>query len=88
MEMLFTVREGAAQLAPLPGTVSAASEPEGSGSAVAISAFAFDPFELKVPVGTTVSWSNSDPTPHTVTGDGFNVGTLEPGSRAVADLVD
>ena len=79
IEMLFTVREGAAQLAPLPGTVPAPSGPEGAGS-VAIAAFAFDPAELTVPVGTTVSWSNSDPTPHTVTGDGFNVGTLEPGA--------
>lgn len=80
MEMLFTVREDAAQLAPLPGTISAPSGPEGAGSAVAIAAFAFDPAELTVSVGTTVSWSNSDPTPHTVTGDGFNVGTLEPGA--------
>jgi plastocyanin len=78
MEMLFTVREGAAELAPLPGSVSAPSGPEASGAAVAISAFAFDPAELRVPVGTTVSWSNSDPTPHTVTSDGFNLGTLEP----------
>ena len=78
MEMLFAVREGAAELAPLPGSVSAPSGPEASGAAVAISAFAFDPAELRVPVGTTVSWSNSDPTPHTVTSDGFNLGTLEP----------
>jgi plastocyanin len=78
MEMLFTVREGAAELAPLPGTVSAPPGQEASGSAVAITAFAFVPAELRVPVGTTVSWSNGDPTPHTVTSDGFNLGTLEP----------
>ena len=47
---------------------------------MAIAAFAFEPAELRVPVGTTVTWTNTDPAPHTVTGDGFNTGPLEPGS--------
>ena len=80
MEMLFTVRDGAAELAPLAGTISAPSGPEAAGTSVAIAAFAFEPVELRVSVGATVSWSNNDPTAHTVTGDGFNTGPLDPGT--------
>ncbi|HEX2421374.1 MAG TPA: cupredoxin domain-containing protein [Acidimicrobiia bacterium] len=81
MEILFTVREGAPELAPLAregATVSAS--PEAADSAVAIAAFAFEPAELGVPAGTTVAWTNNDPTPHTVTGDTFDTGALEPGT--------
>ena len=35
---------------------------------VTIRDFAFDPPELSVPVGTTVTWTNEDNTTHTVTG--------------------
>lgn len=78
MEMSFTVHEGAADLAPLPGATE--SGLDSSDSAVAIAAFAFDPTDLRVPVGTKVTWTNNDPTPHTVTGDEFDTGPLEPGS--------
>ena len=82
MEMLFTVRDGAAQLRPLPGTGNGTgpSGPEPSGAAVGIAAFAFEPSELRVAVGAPVTWSNADPAPHTVTGEGFDTGPLEPGS--------
>jgi plastocyanin len=83
MEIRFTVHDGAAKLSPLPGEaagVSASSAPEAAGTEVAIAAFAFEPAELRVPVGTMVAWSNNDPTPHTVTGDGFDTGALEQGS--------
>jgi len=36
---------------------------------VTISAFQFSPSPLKVPAGTTVTFVNTDPTPHTVTPD-------------------
>lgn len=39
------------------------------GSQVTIQNFAFSPAELTVPVGTTVTWTNSDSTNHTVTSD-------------------
>ena len=80
MEMLFTVHDGAAELAPLPGTISVPPESEAAGTNVAIEAFAFGPAELSVPVGTAVTWKNNDPTAHTVTGDGFNTGPLEQGT--------
>lgn len=34
---------------------------------VPIQAFAFQPTTLTVPAGTTVTWTNHDPIPHTVT---------------------
>jgi plastocyanin len=83
MEMRFSVHDGAAELALLPdvtGSERGSSGPEASGAAVAIAAFAFGPEELRVPIGTTVAWSNSDPTPHTVISDRFDTGPLEQGA--------
>ena len=50
--------------------------------AVAIQNFAFDPAPLTVPVGTTVTWTNLDSVPHTVTATGgaFNSSNLDPGA--------
>ncbi|HTH01838.1 MAG TPA: cupredoxin domain-containing protein [Vicinamibacterales bacterium] len=41
---------------------------------------AFNPAELDVAVGTTVTWTNTDSTAHTTTSDGagWNSGTLQP----------
>ncbi|MFD4598312.1 cupredoxin family copper-binding protein [Streptomyces sp. NPDC058464] len=41
-----------------------------TGTAVAIQNFAFSPATLKVPVGTTVTWTNQDTDAHTVTSTG------------------
>jgi len=62
----------------------------GTGEAVAISGFAFSPVSLAVEAGTTVTWTNDDGVPHTVTSaDGpgtssattstFGSGTLQNG---------
>jgi plastocyanin len=77
METTFTVHDGAADLAPLPGATEGGLESEASDSAVFISGFAFEPTDLRVNVGTTVTWTNNDPTPHTVTGKGFDTGPLD-----------
>jgi amicyanin len=46
--------------------------------AVKIANFAFDPANITVPVGTTVTWTNLDSVSHTVTSDTgvFESGTL------------
>lgn len=53
----------------------------GGGTVVPIAQFAFDPASVSVAVGTTVTWTNIDTVPHTVTAtDGsFNSGNLNPG---------
>lgn len=50
-------------------------------SEVTIVDFAFEPQELVVTAGTTVTWSNDDVTPHTVTADdgAFDSGRMDPG---------
>jgi len=52
------------------------------GAAVTIGGFAFQPGSLEVAAGTTVTWTNDDPTQHTVTaGDGsFDSGALASGA--------
>ena len=45
------------------------SAPAGTAAEVKISNFAFDPSSLTVKVGTTVSWTNQDSAPHTITSD-------------------
>lgn len=47
---------------------------------VSIERFAFSPEALKVPVGTTVTWTNRDPTAHTITADdgSFDSGQIQP----------
>ena len=57
--------------------------PAGSsaGGAVAIIDFAFQPASISVPKGTTVTWTNTGATAHTVTADdaSFDSGNLDVG---------
>jgi len=51
-----------------------------------IPSISFDPAEITVKAGTTVTWTNSDDLPHTVTKDGgpggeFDSGDIEPGGE-------
>jgi len=54
----------------------------GDGSAVSIKDFAFNPGTIEVAVGTTITWTNDDAAPHTVSqsGGGFESGRLDPGT--------
>lgn len=54
------------------------SNPPEAGTEVAIVGFAFKAATLTVPIGTTVTWTNQDSAPHTVTArEGlFDGGTL------------
>jgi plastocyanin len=67
-----------ATAAPPKATDAAAASPSPSpspaaqaagGASVEIQGFTFEPQELSVPVGTTVTWTNGDFTQHTVTAD-------------------
>jgi plastocyanin len=62
---------------PLPSPIAGAP-----GRTVTIVDFAFEPGEVRVPVGATVAWQNAGTAPHTVTaGDGsFDSGTIAAGA--------
>ncbi len=67
-------------------TSNAAVTTGGKTEAVAIRDFAFDPGNLQVPAGATVTFTNYDSAPHTATAKdgGWGTGTLEKGdSRAI-----
>lgn len=46
---------------------------------VKIKNFAFVPASITIPRGTTVTWTQEDSVPHTVTGTGFDSGSLSQG---------
>ncbi|MBI4180450.1 MAG: cupredoxin family copper-binding protein [Chloroflexi bacterium] len=46
---------------------------------VAIRGFAFNSSQITIKVGDTITWTNQDSVPHTVTGDGFDLGNLAGG---------
>ena len=46
-------------------SVTASNRPSAANAAVKIDNFVFGPQTLTVPVGTTVTWTNSDDIPHT-----------------------
>lgn len=73
---------------PTPSPVSPA--PSGPSAAVtiprgaeALGRSAYNPAELTVAVGTTVTWTNTDVVSHTSTSDatGWNSGTIGPGGQ-------
>jgi plastocyanin len=65
-------------------TQAVASQPAAgqATSAVTISNFAFQPNSLSVATGTTVTWTNNDSMPHTVTADdgSFTSGPIAAGA--------
>jgi cupredoxin-like protein len=72
MRTMLTVRADA----PLLQITAPESSP-----GVVIAGFSFSPGVLKVSVGTTVTWTNNDPTPHTITADdgSFDSGAIMAG---------
>lgn len=60
-------------------------EEASSGAEVAIEGFAFNPADLQVNVGDTVTWTNLDPTGHTVT---ENSGAFDSGSVSGAQTFE
>ena len=53
-------------------------------ASVEIVEFAYDPVDVRVSVGGTVEWTNSDSAPHTATAsdDNFDTGSLDKGDAA------
>ena len=61
---------------------SPAASPTGAACTVEIRDFAFNPAEIEIAAGTTVTWTNNDTVAHTATAtDGtFDSGILDPGA--------
>jgi plastocyanin len=64
-----------------PAATAPAPAAQATGTSVTIQNFAFNPGSLTVKAGTTVTFTNQDSVPHTVTSDtgAFDSGTLAPG---------
>jgi plastocyanin len=65
-----------------PGAADTAADAAAESLAVDIKDFAFNPPEITVPVGGSVTWTNSDPVPHTATGldrEALQSGAIAPG---------
>jgi plastocyanin len=58
----------------------------GAGAEVSMEGIAFNPEEITVAVGDTVTWTNNDSADHDVTGDDFSSG--EPGGLAGGDTFE
>lgn len=71
----------AAQYAATPSATPTAPQQQGQGTTVSIQDFFFAPAQMTVRPGTTVTWVNNGPSPHTVTADdgSFDSETLQPG---------
>jgi plastocyanin len=83
--------DGAATTTEQTDTGAAPPADEGGGGGgktvtVDIPEIAFDPADVTVKAGTTITWTNSDDLPHTVTKDGgpggnFDSGNIDPGGE-------
>ena len=66
-----------------PGAPLVRDNRDAAPGSVQIADFAFSPGDVEIASGTEITWSNEDPTAHTVTADNeaFDSGTMDPGAR-------
>jgi plastocyanin len=78
----LTEEYGASKGEGAEGSPASGGETASNAAAVGIKNFAYDPPTIEVAAGTTVTWTNSDSVPHTVTqnGGGFQSGKMDPGA--------
>lgn len=73
------------------GTSTAKSGSDGGAKSVTISDYTYEPAELTVPVGTKVSFTNEDSTPHTATSKmsgAFESGSIDTDQTRAITLED
>jgi plastocyanin len=66
----------------VPPPATPVASPVAGAASVRIANLAFDPPTITIPAGSTMTWSNDDVTPHTVTADEgqFDSGIFDPGA--------
>jgi len=72
-----------------PGAADAGADAAAESVAVEIKNFAFNPPEITVPAGGSVTWTNGDTVPHTATGldrDALQSGAIAPGESFTQDF--
>jgi len=72
--------------APLPGPTSTGQTSTDEIVQIKMQNLEYMPAEVRVPMGGTVQWENTDTPPHTVTkksgpGERFDSGTMQPGDK-------
>lgn len=67
--------------APTPAAVAPARQPS-ANTAIAITNFSFQPADITIKTGTTITFTNNDSAPHTITADdaSFDSGRLATGA--------
>lgn len=78
----IVVVEAPATSAP-PGASPAPGGAAPTGATVTMAGRRFSPATVTIAVGGSVTFVNDDDARHTATGDGFDTGVLQPGSRSV-----
>ncbi len=90
MLVVLALTGACSQPTPLPANPPGAPTPVPPGPTVAppppaaevkITNFSFQPAEVRIKPNQAVGWINQDSAPHTVTGSGFDSGTLQQGQR-------
>ena len=66
-------------LAACGGSDDEPAAKSGGGTAVAVADNSFSPATVELAVGDTVTFENEGQVPHTVTGDDFDSGSMDPG---------
>jgi plastocyanin len=78
---IIAIQFAKAPVSSAKGAVLVIAPTSQPGTIVKIDNFAFEPNELVVPAGTTVTWQNADDVPHTATSQddprAFDSGTLD-----------
>ena len=73
---------GASSSTPPASTTTggSTSAPADAGTAVTIANFAYSPADVTIKAGGSVTWTNNDSVPHTVTGPDFDSGPIAQGA--------
>ena len=65
---------------PAPTSTGSSTSAPAAGTPVTIANFAYSPADVTIKAGGSVTWTNNDSVPHTVTGTDFDSGPIAQGA--------